>query len=200
MSDNAKTVSAAPDKQSGLREPPLPELRFSLRHLFWFVTLVCVVLAAVAANAGSGFASAAILLAVLVVGLHVAGTAIGLQLREHADRRQACEAGQTGDEYPKPLPTLRRSPLHERGIAMPWLRVWIATGFAGGGALGAAILAATIGHRTTLPGVFVGAVSAAILGGWFAFIAGSFWAILRQGWRDAVKDPHHDAADPTPQP
>ena len=157
MSDNAKTVGDAPDKQSGLREPPLPELRFSLRHLFWFVTLVCVVLAAVAANAGSGFASAAILLAVLVVGLHVAGTAIGLQLREHADRRQAWETGQASDAHAKPLPIIRRLPLHERGIAMPWLRVWIATGFALGGVLGAAILATTVGHRATVAGVAVGA-------------------------------------------
>ena len=198
MSENTKTATRTSDKQLELHEPPLPELRFSLRHLFWFVTVVCVVMSALAASAETGFAAAAILLAVLVVALHVAGTAIGMRLRDHADRRQAWEASRAGDGVPQPLPVVRRSPLYQRGIEMPWLRVWIVSGAVIGGAIGAGILAAAIGHRTTMAGLAVGAISAAILGGWFAFVAGSFWAILRHGWRDAVEDANRDVPSSTP--
>ena len=68
------------------------------------------------------------------------------------------------------------------------LPLWVAVGAAVGGVIGAAVLELTIGDHTTAVGIAVGAVSTAILGGWFAFLGGSFWAILRQGWRDAVSE------------
>ena len=63
---------------------------------------------------------------------------------------------------------------------------FVASGAVLGGCLGATFLEMTIGGRTTAVGVAVGAISTAVLGGWFAFLFGSFSAILRRGWQEAV--------------
>ena len=69
---------------------------------------------------------------------------------------------------------------------MPWLRTVVVAGAIVGGCIGArACWRLTIGHRTSPVGIAVGALSTAVLGGWFAFLGGSFWAIFRQGWREA---------------
>lgn len=71
---------------------------------------------------------------------------------------------------------------------MGHLPLWVAVGSAVGGVIGIAVLELTIGDRTTNVGIAVGAISTAIVGGWFAFVVGNFWAILRQGWQDAVAE------------
>ena len=156
-------------------EPQLPILRFSLRHLFWFVTLLCVMMAGVAAASDSGVTPLAMLLAALVVILHVSGTALGMRLRAHADERQAWEASRGDSQGPTRPRTLAanlmpRSPLHGHGLPLRRLSLWVAAGAAIGGCAGVAVLAATIGHRTSAAGVAVGAVSTAVVGAWFAFL------------------------------
>ena len=69
---------------------------------------------------------------------------------------------------------------------MPVLPLLIIVGTILGGSLGAAILALSIGHRVTAAGIAVGALSTAVLGGWFAFVIGCSSAIFRQGWKHAV--------------
>jgi hypothetical protein len=170
-------------------EPELPAFRFSLRHMFLAVTLASVVLAVVAGGIGAGFAPLATLLFAAVIVLHVAGTAIGTRLRQHADDRQAWEAGRGEPQEPTPLPFVRPTTLcRHDGLPRPWVPGWIAVGLALGGIAGAALLLSTIGHRTTPLGVAVGAISTAIVGGWVAFVAASFWAIVREGWRDAARE------------
>jgi hypothetical protein len=170
-----------------------PRLHFSLRHLFWAVTAVSLLLAAVTRFPG-GYGSIAFLLALAVMVLHLMSTAVGTRLRAETDKQtgvfrpvaartrdsaNSSEVSATGES---------NSLLRRRGFAMPWLPMLVAAGAIAGGCLGIAILELTIGHLSTTTGVLVGAVSAAVLGGWFAFLGGCFTSILRQGWRDAVAD------------
>jgi hypothetical protein len=173
------------------RHEPLPVLRFSLRHLFWFVTLFCVLLAALVASVGSGVMPLALLLAVLVVTLHVTGTALGTRLRAHADSQIAHSA----PIRRLPAPPLPRPLLHERGFLNRWLPIWVAAGAVVGSLAGVGALIAFVGHRATVAGIAVGTLSTAILGAWFAFLAVSSWAIVRQGWRDAVANHHRDQSE-----
>jgi hypothetical protein len=73
-----------------------------------------------------------------------------------------------------------------------WLPTLIFLGVAVGGVGGGTFLAYAIGHRTSVAGLLVGAISLAILGGWIAFLAGSFSAIFRHGLREAVAEQKKD--------
>lgn len=186
-------MSEPPDVGAELpSDPSLPSFRFSLRHLFWGVTLVCLVLAGTVAVAELGTAPLALLLMVFAVVLHVVGTAIGTRLRDHADEQHARRPQPTVQVVSSPTQVDRPSSLHQRGLPLPWLPAWIAVGLVAGGVAGAALFSVAIGHRATPVGIAVGGLSTAVLGGWFAFIAASSWTILRQGWREAVSDHHRD--------
>ena len=91
------------------------------------------------------------------------------------------------------IPQCARSPWHARGgTSLPWLPRLILAGVMVGGILGASVLGLTIGHRTTFAGVVVGGLSSAVLGGWFAFLGGSFYGIFRHGLRDAIAEQRKD--------
>jgi hypothetical protein len=75
---------------------------------------------------------------------------------------------------------------------LPWLPRIIVAGVIIGGILGACVLGATIGHRSTLAGVAVGSVSSGVVGGWIAFLGGSFYGIFRHGLRDAIAEQKKD--------
>jgi hypothetical protein len=192
---NDRAESPRPEPATALPEIPPPRLRFGLRHLFWFLTAACVLLALIAGFPEGGYAPIALMLAIAVVSLHLISTAVGCRLRTEADKqtrylRPAIEgaAVPTEPDGPAIARTPIRSPLHQRGHAMPWLPAVVAAGAACGGATGAILLEFSIGNRATGVGIAVGAVSTAVLGGWFAFLASNFWAILRQGWADAIAD------------
>jgi hypothetical protein len=170
--------------------------RFGLRHLFWFVTAASILLAVLAGFPGGGYGPLAILMGLSVISLHLISTAVGSHLRAEADREAAVSRSSSAfssaaDELAGgSLPEVAcQSPLHTRGRPMGRLPLWVAFGVVIGGASGAALLELAIGDRTTVVGVAVGAISTAVVGGWFAFLGGSFWAILRQGWQDAVSEP-----------
>lgn len=182
--------------------PQLPALRFGLRQLFWFVAVVCMLLAALVVV--EGVASLVLLLAVLVVAAHVAGTALGSRMRLHADQVRVWETAhkidldgcESGGDRSRRIDVERAdaspSSLGRHGNALWWLWPLVVAGVAVGGGLGAVFLEWTIGPRTSAAGVVVGAVSLAVLGGWFAFLGGSFVGILRSGWRDALASERAD--------
>jgi hypothetical protein len=189
-----------------LSEPPrptdLPLFRFRLRQLFWFIAIVSTVLAAI--SSANGITALALLLATLVVTAHLFSTTLGHQLRWHADLAQrwneqpgvphptcAHWTAQAGDATALPVP--RRSPWHRRGsTSLPWLRRVVLAGILLGGVGGACVLAATIGHRTSPAGILVGSISLAVLGGWFAFLSGSFYGIFRHGLHEALTEQQND--------
>jgi hypothetical protein len=177
-------------------EPRLPVLRFGLRQLFWFLTVVCLVLAGVVAAPTPGVARLAVLLAVLVVLLHLAATALGSRLREHADEQIAWRAAHNGaaekDRTVPARPATARSPWHERGQPMRWRWGLIGVGAAAGGILGTVVFLRVDALAPSLPGVVFGALSTAVVGGWIAFLGSNFWVMLRRGWRDAVAKDRQD--------
>jgi len=181
-----------------LSEPQLPVLRFGLRQLFWWVTGLCLLLGALVA-VPFGLPPLALLLAVSVVVLHVLSTAIGHRLGAHAQERRAWESKFDPDERPPgrlpvsvPAVPERRSPLHGRDQPLRRMRVCLTVGAVLGGLLGLVALSVTIGDRTTVVGILVGAASTAVVGGWVAFVGASAWSIFQQGWRDAVAEHGRD--------
>jgi hypothetical protein len=183
-----EAATAAPD-------PARPVMRFSLRHLFWLVTGVCIFLAIFASFQEGSYGAIALLMTIAVVILHLLSTAVGNRLRAETDRQTGTFQPLDGAGLtPAQLSQISlggcssRSPLHTRGMALRWLPMLVVAGALLGGCLGALLLELTVGGHTTSIGVAVGALSSAVLGGWFAFLGGSFSAIIRQGWRDALAD------------
>jgi hypothetical protein len=150
-----------------------------------------------------GLSAAALLLAVLVVAAHLFSTALATRLRRRTDETQRSGDRYVGaDDAPgtrnhqhsaTTISSLRRSPWHRRGgTSLPWLPRLIIAGVMAGAIVGALLLAATIGHRTSLAGILVGSASLAVVGGWFAFLCGNFYGIFRHGLRDALAEQHKD--------
>jgi hypothetical protein len=201
----AKDHPAPAAAPTSLPPPPaLPVLRFGLRQLFWTVAALSLLLTALAASP-SGPALLLVLMAVFVVVAHVTGTAIGSRLRRYANDCRAWEqkygaAGNSGPEAAEhscdlaaaPLPPT--SPWYRRGsTALGWLPKLIVAGAIAGGCGGVALfITDSISHRASLAGIVVGAISLAVLGAWFAFLGGSFYAIFRHGLREAMAHQRHD--------
>jgi hypothetical protein len=179
-------------------EPQLPVLRFGLKQFFWWITGTCLLLALFAAIP-TGLALLAVVLAVGVIALHVLSTALGTQLRDHANQHRIWESAEIGPSdvaipsQPAIVPPFRRSPLHGRDQPLRRLRIWLTAGATLGGLLGIAALSLLLGNRTSIAGILVGSASTAVVGAWIAFVISSAWSIFRQGWRDAVRDPSEPA-------
>lgn len=172
----------------------LPLFRFGLRQLLFFVTAVSLLLAGIVSS--RGIAAAALLLATMVVVLHLFSTVLGTQLRSHANRALADDARahkanrSAKTHVSRPL---SRSPWHGRGSTpLPWLPRLIVAISLFGGVLAALLLIATIGHRTSAAGIAVGSASIAVVSGWFAFLGGSFYGIVRHGLREAMANERRD--------
>lgn len=182
-----------------------PLFRFGLRQLFLFVAAVCALLAALAAS--SGLTSLILLLAVAVVVMHVFATALGTklqsrteqaQLRLQAAQPEINESSTSASEQTAKLRAIRsapRSPWHGRGCTyLPWLPRLVIGAMLVGGLVGGISLGGAIGHRTSLEGIIVGAVSFAVLGGWISFLGGNFYGVFRHGFREAIAEQQKDQA------
>jgi hypothetical protein len=75
---------------------------------------------------------------------------------------------------------------------LPWLSRLVIGGILVGGSLGTIALVIKTGYRISPAGILVGGISLAVLGGWFAFLAGSFYGIVRHGVRDALAEQYKD--------
>lgn len=175
----------------------LPLFRFGLRQLLVFFTLTCLLMAAMATVDGS--IAVVLVLATMVIVLHVFGTALGTQLRCHANHVRGHDGSQheTIGVVNRPVrtqlaaspPSPSRSPWHERrSTPLPWLPRLVIAAALFGGAVGVVLLSGTIGHRTSPAGIAVGSVSLAIVAGWFAFVGYSFYGVFRHGLRDAMAE------------
>ncbi len=181
--------------------------QFRLRQLFGFVALVSCLLTAFVLF--GGITALVLLLGTLIVVAHLSATALGSRLRAHADSARACQAiEQNANESRFAVMERwarlanvqfgRRSPWHGRGgTALPWVPRFVVAAVTLGGAAGALLLTETIGHRTSMTGVVVGAISFAVLSGWFAFLGSSFYGIVRHGLRDAASEQDRDDTGPS---
>jgi hypothetical protein len=175
--------------------PELPIVRFGLRRMFLFVTVVGVLLVLMARSPGIG--KLALPLIAALVFLHVLSTLIGNRLRALADDRLDWQE-KHGIIDGEVLPATRLSqshaslhrtpetPLRRRDSLPAWPRRKVLAGAIVGGVVGAILLATTIGYRISPLGIATGAMSTAILGGWLVFIGSNFWSIARHTWREAM--------------
>ena len=179
--------------------PPEPHLlRFGLRQMFFFVTLLCVLMALLVLTEGPW--PLAIGATAILVAAHVFGTLIGNRLRDTSQEVVAWRAANPAfdDELPKansplskaaksalPPPSPTTTPLAEHGHVCTWLLWFVLGGAALGTILGGTILELTIGPRIGWAGWAVGAISCGVLGAWMAFLVSSFGSIARHAWRDA---------------
>jgi hypothetical protein len=203
MSTDAQIQNRAEPSPVGDDRRDLPMCRFGLRQLLVFVAIVCLVLGAIVIS--GGVAALALLLGAMVILFHLFSTALGSHLRWHASQKLAQNGGRSvlsdSDGHagvsraPQPRP-FSRSPWHGRGSTpLPWLPKFVIAMSLLGGAIGSALLTLVIGDRTTPSGIFVGTISIAVVMAWFAFLAGSFYAILRHGFSDAIAEYKNDAVD-----
>jgi hypothetical protein len=201
---NAMAPAATPD--SAARAPgdlaAAPLFRFGLRQLFWIVAVISMLLAGIVTT--GGLSAVVFLLAAIVVMAHLFATALGSRLRDQADRRQGWDPANSpavirdklsrdGAARMAYIRATARSPWHGRGSTnLPWLPKVVGAAVVVGGLVGAAIIALTARRETSVAGIVVGAFSMAVLGGWAAFLGGSFYGVFRHGFRDAMVEQKKD--------
>jgi len=179
----------------------LPLFRFGLRQLLVFVSLMSLLMAAMAAM--QAMTAIVLLMATLIVVFHLFSTALGSQLRGHADHARNHEGPPcvprtinglmtTHAQSAAARPPATRSPWHQRCTPLPWLPRFVGAAFLIGGAVGGVLLSGTIGHRTSPAGIAVGSFSLAVIAGWLAFVSYSFYGVFRHGLRDAVAQDQRD--------
>jgi hypothetical protein len=162
----------------------LPLFRFGLKQLLAFVAALSTLLAAIVIV--DGISAAVLLLVTLVVAAHVLSTALGSRLRAHANRSQHKRVAMVQSRDARHLPPPPYWHSHGRPV-LRWRSLLMVAGIAIGGLGGGAFLASAIGNRTSAAGILVGSISLAVIGGWVTFLATSFYAIFRRGWREAVQ-------------
>ena len=194
--NNGSVMSSLPQTTPGVdkdsREPQL--FRFHLRHLLLGVTLFCIFCAMLVLTDGPW--PLVITSAVLLVGAHVMGTAIGTRLRNtsgdvsrwlvsqpegHLERPRV--TGRSVEEVRDVLPP--SSPLATKQPVARWTRWFIVAGISLGLIGGAVAIGLSIGGRISWAGWLVGTISCGILGAWVAFLGSTFGAIARHAWKDA---------------
>jgi hypothetical protein len=158
-----------------------------------------------------GGAAFLLLLMSAILALHVLATAIGHRLRQRSDQQHVFESSErlpvdaiaSISERSIGLAAVRtapRSPWHRRGATtLPWLTQIVMIASISGGIVGASYLAITIGYRTSPAGVIVGGISVAVVCGWIAFLAASFYGVFRHGFREALAEQQKDSCiSPSP--
>jgi len=179
------------------RRAGLPPPQFRLATLLWGVALLAV-LSAMVSYFGAHSALILILFA-LAVAAHVAGNALGTQLRSNGDRPLSLDDGRqspartfrapTADEF---APTTKLH--HRNSLGLP---IVIAT-FTGGVAtaiLGGLVMLFALHPSPTWTAVIVGTLACCALGAMWTFAAfsfiqvtgGAFWQASRKVDRDSDK-------------
>ena len=183
--------------------PALPRppqlLRFGLRQMFLFVTLLCALCASLVLTGGPW--PVMIGVGALLVAAHVFGNLIGTRLRDTSaqvlhwratdprldpdiPRAYTGPAAIGNFKLPPANPLADRGPVTGRRLVyFVMAGAWI------GAMVGGAAILLTIGPRIGWAGWAVGTVSCAVLGTWLAFLVSRFGTIARHAWRQARDEP-----------
>jgi len=173
------------DHRPGLRPP-----RFSLATLFFTIGLLGVLFAAMS-YLGS-YATLLFILFTLTVAAHVAGNAIGTQLRNNGDHPPMASGDATRDRR-RPITVQDFAPpsqLRQRSALGKPILITTVMGSAAGAMLGGYELTMLM-KQPTLIAVALGVIASAVLGAIWTFAASSFLHVasgaLRQATRDAKR-------------
>jgi hypothetical protein len=167
----------------------VPELQrlpqYRLRSLFLLIACLAV-LFAVMGTIGP-IASAGLLFLLTMIGLHVAGNALGTTLRDHS-------SSQIHRQSPPPAEFGLSATLGAWKTFTPRLSehtrlVWVIRAVSLAGALAGGVLGYTVFGQmgpVSAAGLAIGAISFAVLGAFFGFLIGSFLEMLLSAWRQAL--------------
>jgi hypothetical protein len=162
----------------------LKPLQFTLRTMFVAVSALGGLFALMGVI--GPIASAALLLVVAVVGLHVVGTALGTSLRDQAPTRSADQATSTTPIADGAIAVRASLPLHRlhQRTSLSWL--------IGAASIAGALVGGWIGNMAlaewadvSLRGIILGTASSGILGGLAGFLGGSFLQMSLAAWWQA---------------
>lgn len=176
------------------REPQL--FRFSLRHLFLYVSMAAVVAALLARLDGAW--PMVIASGVALVGAHVLGTFLGTRLQDTSRDVQQWKArpGSIDRDEPVALPQPvewqsfcmpETTPLAHRPVDVPLSRLPAAIGMSIGILLGSIGLYFIADKRITVFGLAIGSLSCGVMGGWLGLVASNFFSISRRAWTHATR-------------
>ena len=151
-----------------------------LTTFLWLAVALAVAFAAINWLGLAGWLAAIVMLG--SIGMHVAGNAIGTRMQEATDR----DLARRGSKFQSaPVPALPPTHLEQRTRVGRLLPVSAGIGGVVGGVSGGIALATLT--PASLPGVILGGVSSAVLGGIFGFLLASFVEILRTSIREALE-------------
>jgi hypothetical protein len=162
-----------------------------LRTLFVVVTLFGVVFGVL--HAVGPVASIAFLMVLATVGLHMAGNALGTSRRDESTERFGEASRPAVDEacLSECCAAVRVTHRLREHAPLGWIiKITTLLGAAGGMAVG--IVSLKEWTNAEWPGLVFGALSAAVLGGFFGFLGGSFLEIARRAWWQATCDSRRD--------
>jgi hypothetical protein len=179
------------DLRAGLRPP-----QFGLRMLLIGVTLFCIFLAA-AKWLGPAITLVAIVLLAGVLG-HIAGNALGTQLRDTGSRHWK-DVAATSEEIASraAAPTIQSSDfappskLTQRQSLGPIVLLFPVVGSAILAAVGGYWLGGALGEKATLGRMIFGVCAFAVIGAILGFLAGTFLKVLIganvEAWRNGER-------------
>jgi hypothetical protein len=171
--------------------------QFTLRTMFAAITLVGILLAL--ESLLGQIVSAVLVSGLALIGLHVAGNALGTTLRDrtavekpfHDDTRFS-DASQCVIRSLAAAPPSRLS----QRTRLSWLSpVVICAGAIVGAWLAADILVETTSAH--IPGIVLGSISGAVLGGVFGFLGGAFLEMTLAAWWQATTSSKSSDAGPS---
>jgi hypothetical protein len=163
-------VSPPGDFRPGLRPP-----QFSLRTLLLAVTLLAIIFALF--NVLPPLVMAGLIFLLITIFAHVAGNAIGTQLRESSSRYAAEQARRhihvAGNQEPTPVAAPQTQLSRRQSLGWPVLAA-TGAGIVAGGSGGGLWTAYASGPQVAALNIIVGAIAFAVLGGLAAFLTFSF--------------------------
>ncbi|MEO8495918.1 MAG: hypothetical protein ABI614_12660 [Planctomycetota bacterium] len=173
------------DQRPGLKPP-----RFSLASLFVGVAMLGVLFATMT-YLGS-YATLLLIFFALTIAVHVAGNAIGTQLRENGNRRPIANHD-VAPRTRRPVASTDFAPasqLHHRSALGTPILITTVMGSVAAAVLGGYGLTTLMEHPTLLT-IALGIIASAVLGGIWTFGASSFLQVLSSALRQAARDSKH---------
>ncbi len=170
-------------------EPVRPNLpQFSLRTMFLAITCLGVAFALLETIGMA--ASCGLILTLTLVGLHVAGNALGTMLCDNApvstEPRSDAPLNHISPETFNQLDRRSVSNLYRRARLGPIIYLATAAGAIAGGIVGDLFLM-NFAH-TSIRGLILGAASSGVLGGFFGFLYGCFLRAWLGAWWQASSE------------
>ena len=159
--------------------PPLSPPRFSLRTLLLVMALFGAVLAATLAM--GPLPTAMLVLLALAIAAHVAGNALGTQLRDHRRSQPAPVRD------PAPAPRMETTNLStHQGLGWPLVAA-IGSGALAGVGMGILVFG-WLTQEATREDLLLGSLTFGALGAMAGFLSGSFLQVLFRAWHQANEE------------